>query len=132
MGEAMKHKHLGMFMVGEYSLKPKYDCPVCGEVLWTERSGRTRYQQWLLTKIKRWAKTDRRKWLFMYALCETSNINVDNDGDVWAHNEQVFDLVFNAEAHILEGALKRAKLYEEEWPGNGELDEFDKETGRRM
>ncbi len=85
-----------------------------------------------LTKIERWAKTDRRKWLFMYALCEISDINVDSDGDVWAHNERVFDLVFNAEACILEEALKRAKLYEEEWPGPGELDEFDKETGRRM
>jgi hypothetical protein len=33
---------------------------------------------------------------------------------------------------MLEGALKRAKLYEEQWPGNGELDEFEKKTGRRM
>lgn len=89
------------------------------------------YQQ-QLTRIKRWATTDRRKWLFIYALCETGNINVDRDGDVWAYNERVFDLVFNAEAHILEEALKRAKLYEEEWPGNGKLDEFDKKTGRRM
>lgn len=149
-----------MFMIGEYSLKPKYDCPVCGEALWTERSGRPRYQQWLftgdrrrhyktrcnlkkkteqkmtyqqqLTKIKRWAKTDRRKWLFVYALCETADINVDSDGDVWAHNERVFDLVFNARACILQEALKWAKLYEEEWPGNGELDEFDRKTGRRM
>jgi hypothetical protein len=85
-----------------------------------------------LTRIKRWAKTDLRKWLFMYALCETSDINVDSDGDVWAHNEQVFDLVFNAGACILEEALKRAKLYEEQWPGNGKLDEFEKKTGRRM
>lgn len=89
------------------------------------------YQQ-QLRKIKRWAKTDLRKWLFIYALCETTNINVDSDGDVWSHNEQVFDLVFNAGACILEEALKRAKLYEEEWPGNGELDEFDNKTGRRM
>lgn len=89
------------------------------------------YQQ-QLTKIKRWAKTDRRKWLFMYALCETSDINVDSDGDIWSHNERVFDLVFNAEACILKGALNRAKLYEEQWPGNGELDEFDRKTGRRM
>jgi hypothetical protein len=85
-----------------------------------------------LTRIKRWAKTDLRKWLFMYALCETSDINVDSDGDVWAHNEQVFDLVFNAGACILAGALNRAKLYEEEWPGNGKLDEFDKKTGKRI
>ena len=85
-----------------------------------------------LTRIKRWATTDRRKWLFIYALCETGNINVDSDGDVWAHNERVFDLVFNARACILQEALKWAKLYEEEWPGNGELDEFDKKTGKRI
>ena len=32
------------------SLKPRYYCPVCKEPLWTERSQRTRWQEWLFAK----------------------------------------------------------------------------------
>ena len=39
-----------LFLVGEYSSYPKFNCPVCGNDLWTEQSERTNGQEWLFTQ----------------------------------------------------------------------------------
>lgn len=41
---------LGLPLVGEYSSIPRHECPRCGEPLWTERSERTGWQEWLFTR----------------------------------------------------------------------------------
>jgi hypothetical protein len=37
-------------LVGEYSTYPEFRCKSCGADLWTERSGRTGWRTWLVTK----------------------------------------------------------------------------------
>lgn len=43
-------KLLGMGLVGEYSSRPKYFCPVCKHGLYTERSSRTGWNEWLFSE----------------------------------------------------------------------------------
>ena len=45
-----KHKHLGMAKVAECSMHPEYECPTCKKKLWTERSQRSNWKEWLITE----------------------------------------------------------------------------------
>jgi len=43
-------KHLSLGRPVEMSFEPKYVCKVCGEKLYTRRSPKTKWQEWLYTK----------------------------------------------------------------------------------
>lgn len=42
--------HISLGRPIEISLGPRYRCPVCGNLLWIERSPRTYWQEWLYTE----------------------------------------------------------------------------------
>lgn len=50
MTSQKKKEHLVLSFGAELSLGPRYHCNVCGEDLWTERSERTNFQEWLFAK----------------------------------------------------------------------------------
>jgi hypothetical protein len=47
----MKHLNLGRPI--SISLGPAYRCKICGELLWTEKSPRTSWKEWLFTEDDR-------------------------------------------------------------------------------
>ncbi len=49
MNEKEVHSHLALPFAGEFSLGAKYVCRICGEKLRTEKSERTRWQEWWFT-----------------------------------------------------------------------------------
>ena len=54
-----------------------------------------------------------RKWLFIYALCETGDINVDSDA-MSGHNERCSISYSMLSVHS-GGGVEAGELYEEEW-----------------
>jgi len=46
----MIKSNLSLACIGEYSSFPKYICNDCEQELWTEKSERTNWQEWLITK----------------------------------------------------------------------------------
>lgn len=42
--------HLALNLAAEISLGPAYRCNTCGNALWTEKSDRTNWQEWLFTE----------------------------------------------------------------------------------
>jgi len=49
VGRVSSKEHLDLPFVGEFSLGPRYVCKICVEELVTEKSERTRWQEWWLT-----------------------------------------------------------------------------------
>lgn len=43
-------KHLSLGKTAECSMHPVYSCTVCGQKLWTERSIRSGWKEWLITE----------------------------------------------------------------------------------
>ncbi len=41
---------LGLTKISSGSIYPKFTCSICKEALWTERSERTNWNEWLVTE----------------------------------------------------------------------------------
>jgi len=50
MGELSKKNHLGLRLVGEYSSGVVFVCKKCKAELYTEKSNRTGWKEWLFTR----------------------------------------------------------------------------------
>ena len=67
----------------------------------------------VMQKIKRWASTDERRWLFVAELAVIKKIPTDSDHDIWAGNNLVFEMFDTfAMMRAFEAAKKNIKAYE--------------------